>query len=166
MIDRRHGLPITRQAQLMRISRGSVYYRRKPPCDGQVQLMHSLDALHVAHPFAGSRMLKGLLQRQGALRGPQAYTDADETHVHDTAVLQAPHQCASSAAQGLSLSAAQQDGHACQSSLGHGHRKGAWRDNVFVERLWRSIKYEEVYLTCPLQPYQSVGERSRGLQVN
>ena len=65
MIDRRHGLPITRQAQLMRISRGSVYYRRKPPCDGQVQLMHSLDALHVAHPFAGSRMLKGLLQRQG-----------------------------------------------------------------------------------------------------
>ena len=24
--------------------------------------------------------------------------------------------------------------------------KGAWRDNVFVERFWRSIKYEEVYL--------------------
>ncbi len=24
--------------------------------------------------------------------------------------------------------------------------KGAWRDNVFVERLWRTIKYEEVYL--------------------
>ena len=24
--------------------------------------------------------------------------------------------------------------------------RSAWRDNVFVERLWRSIKYEEVYL--------------------
>jgi len=24
--------------------------------------------------------------------------------------------------------------------------KGSWRDNVFVERLWRSVKYEEVYL--------------------
>ncbi len=24
--------------------------------------------------------------------------------------------------------------------------KGAWRDNVFVERLWRTIKYDEVYL--------------------
>ncbi len=24
--------------------------------------------------------------------------------------------------------------------------KGSWRDNVFVERLWRSIKYEEIYL--------------------
>src|SRR5271155_3637636 len=32
--------------------------------------------------------------------------------------------------------------------------KGAWRDNVFVERLWRSIKYEEVYLRA----YDSVGE--------
>jgi putative transposase len=32
--------------------------------------------------------------------------------------------------------------------------KGAWRDNVFVERLWRSVKYEEVYLRA----YESVGE--------
>ena len=31
--------------------------------------------------------------------------------------------------------------------------KGAWRDNVFVERLWRSVKYEEVYLHA----YDSVG---------
>ena len=31
--------------------------------------------------------------------------------------------------------------------------KGAWRDNVFVERLWRSVKYEEVYLKA----YESVG---------
>ncbi len=32
--------------------------------------------------------------------------------------------------------------------------KGAWRDNVFVERLWRTIKYEEVYLRA----YESVPE--------
>ena len=32
--------------------------------------------------------------------------------------------------------------------------KGAWRDTVFVERLWRSVKYEEVYLRA----YDSVGE--------
>ena len=24
--------------------------------------------------------------------------------------------------------------------------KGCWRDNVFIERLWKSVKYEEVYL--------------------
>ncbi len=32
--------------------------------------------------------------------------------------------------------------------------RGAWRDNVFVERLWRSVKYEEVYLRA----YESVGQ--------
>ena len=32
--------------------------------------------------------------------------------------------------------------------------KGAWRDNVFVERIWRSVKYEEVYLKA----YDSVSE--------
>src|SRR5260370_24876876 len=32
--------------------------------------------------------------------------------------------------------------------------KGAWRDNVFVERLWRSVKYEEVYLRA----YETVSE--------
>ena len=69
MIDRSHDLPLTRQAQLMQISRGSIYYRRKPPCSKQEQVMHSLDALHVAHPFAGSRMLRGLLQRQGQCVG-------------------------------------------------------------------------------------------------
>ena len=37
--------------------------------------------------------------------------------------------------------------------------KGAWRDNVFVERLWRTIKYEEVYLRA----YASVSEARASL---
>ena len=37
--------------------------------------------------------------------------------------------------------------------------KGCWRDNVFVERLWRSVKYEEVYLHA----YDSVNDAKRGL---
>ena len=65
MIDRSRGLSLTRQAKLMCISRGCIYYRRKPPCQSRMQLMHSIEALHAAHPFAGSRMLKGLLHRQG-----------------------------------------------------------------------------------------------------
>ena len=32
--------------------------------------------------------------------------------------------------------------------------KGSWKDNVFVERLWKSVKYEEVYLRA----YESVPE--------
>jgi putative transposase len=37
--------------------------------------------------------------------------------------------------------------------------KGAWRDNVFVERLWRSVKYEEVYLRA----YESIGEARKSI---
>jgi len=37
--------------------------------------------------------------------------------------------------------------------------KGAWRDNVFVERFWRTIKYEEVYLRA----YASVPEARASL---
>jgi putative transposase len=38
--------------------------------------------------------------------------------------------------------------------------KCSWRDNAFVERLWKSVKYEEVYLHA----YDSVAEASQGLQ--
>ena len=38
--------------------------------------------------------------------------------------------------------------------------KGCWRDNVFVERLWRSVKYEEVYLHA----YDSVNDAKQGLE--
>jgi putative transposase len=37
--------------------------------------------------------------------------------------------------------------------------RGAWRDNVFVERLWRSVKHEEIYLRA----YDSVGEARASL---
>jgi putative transposase len=37
--------------------------------------------------------------------------------------------------------------------------QGAWRDNLFVERLWKSVKYEDVYLHA----YDSVSEAQRGL---
>jgi putative transposase len=37
--------------------------------------------------------------------------------------------------------------------------KGCWRDNVFVERLWRSVKYEEVYLKA----YDSVSAARAGI---
>ncbi len=37
--------------------------------------------------------------------------------------------------------------------------KGRWVDNVFIERLWRSVKYEEVYLKA----YDSAGDARRSL---
>src|ERR1700693_3540892 len=65
MIDRDHQLPIARQAELLEISRGSVYYLPRPVSAADLALMRRLDELHLAHPFMGARMLRDQLGRQG-----------------------------------------------------------------------------------------------------
>jgi putative transposase len=65
MIDRDHGLSVSRQAQLLGISRSSVYYLPRPASPADLALMRRIDQLHLEYPFAGSRMLKGLLQAEG-----------------------------------------------------------------------------------------------------
>jgi putative transposase len=65
MIDRDHGLSISRQAKALGISRGSVYYLPRPVSDADLALMRRIDELHLEYPFAGSRMLKSLLQAEG-----------------------------------------------------------------------------------------------------
>ena len=53
MIDRAHDLPITKQAQVLRISRGSVYYLPRPMPEADLAIMRRLDGLHLEFPFAG-----------------------------------------------------------------------------------------------------------------
>jgi putative transposase len=65
MIDPTHPLPIVRQAQLLDVSRSSVYYAPQPTSDADLALMRRIDELHLDHPFAGSRMLRDLLNREG-----------------------------------------------------------------------------------------------------
>ena len=55
MINREHDLPITKQAQVLRISRGSVYYLTRPMPEADLAIMRRLDRLHLEFPFAGSR---------------------------------------------------------------------------------------------------------------
>jgi len=69
MIDREHDLPIARQAGILRISRGSVYYLPRPVPDADLAIMQRLDRLHLEFPFAGSRMLRGLLAAEGCKIG-------------------------------------------------------------------------------------------------
>jgi putative transposase len=69
MIDRSHSLPVTRQAQTLGISRGSVYYRPRPVGEAGLALMRRIDQLHMEHPFAGSRMMRGLLRLDGVTVG-------------------------------------------------------------------------------------------------
>ena len=65
MIDRHHGLPITKQAKALGISRGSVYYLPRPVSRTDLSVMRRMDELHLEFPFAGSRMLRDLLNREG-----------------------------------------------------------------------------------------------------
>jgi len=69
MIDREHDLSITKQAEILKVSRGSVYYLPRPASSADLDIMGQLDRLHLEYPFAGSRMLRGLLVLQGCKVG-------------------------------------------------------------------------------------------------
>jgi putative transposase len=235
MIDRTHDLPITRQAKALNISRGSVYYLPRPVSAADLTIMRRLDRLHLEFPFAGSRMLRGLLAAEGSkigrrhvktlmrrmeiealyrrprttkpepghkiypylLRGkaitrPNQVWAMDITYipmargfVYLAVVLDWASRRVLSWRVSITMEAAfcvetlqdalvkhgkpeifntdqgsQFTGAAFTGVLADNgiaismDGKGAWRDNVFVERLWRSVKYEEVYLRA----YESVGE--------
>jgi len=240
MIDRGHDLPISKQAEALNISRGSVYYLPRPVSEGDLAIMRRLDRLHLEFPFAGSRMLRGLLAFEGCkigrrhvktlmrrmgiealyrhprttkpepghkiypylLRGVEitrpnqvwamdiTYIPMERGFVYLAVVLDWFSRRVLSWRVSITMEAAfcvetledalarhgrpeifntdqgsQFTGAAFTSVLSnHGiaismDGKGAWRDNVFVERLWRSVKYEEVYLKA----YGSVAEARASL---
>lgn len=74
MTDREHPLSITRQAQLLDISRGAVYYLPHPTSDSDLALMRRLDELHLEYQFMGARMLRDQLRREGTAVGRRHVT--------------------------------------------------------------------------------------------
>ena len=121
MIDRNHALPIARQAEVLGISRGAVYYVARPISEAHLALMRRIDCLHLAPPFMGTRMLRrelakdgievgrahiGTLMRRMNIRSlaPQPGTSKPLPRAHDLPVPAAPH-----------------NDHTCQSSLGAGY---------------------------------------------
>ena len=54
MIDRAHDLPISRQAKVLNISRGAVYYKPRQVSPKDLRLMRRIDELHLERPFAGA----------------------------------------------------------------------------------------------------------------
>ena len=240
MIDRKHKLPVGRQAGLLGISRGSVYYLPRPTPDADLALMRRIDELHLDYPFAGSRMLQALLKRDGfevgrlhvatlmrtmgieaIYRRPNTSKPAPGHKVFPYLLRKIPVTEPNQVwamdityvpmARGFVYLAAVVDWfsrrvlawrlsismdasfciEAVEEALArHGKPsifntdqgsqftsmaftgvlkaagisismdgRGAWRDNVFVERLWRTIKYEEVYLRA----YASVSEARASL---
>ena len=69
MIDPEHDLPIKQQAEALGISRSGVYYKPRPVSAEDLWLMRRLDQLHLEFPFAGARMLRGLLSADGCQIG-------------------------------------------------------------------------------------------------
>ena len=74
MIDRGHKLPLTRQAAVLGIGRGSLYYSACPVPASELAIMRRIDELHLDYPFAGSRMLRDLLRGEGIAIGRDQVT--------------------------------------------------------------------------------------------
>ena len=235
MIDRDHDLPVSRQAKVWNISRGSVYYQPRPVSAGDLKIMRRLDELHLEHPFMGARMLRDMLNREGVSIGrrhvatlmkrmgieaiyrrpntskpapghkiypyllrklkiekPNHVWAMDITYIpmargfvylaavvdwasrrvlsHRVSITMEADFCVEALEEALSKYGKPEIFNTDQGSQFTSidftrvlldakiaismDGKGAWRDNVFVERLWRSVKYEEVYLRA----YDSVFE--------
>ena len=65
MIDRTHPLPMVRQCQLLALARSTAYDQPTSVSLADLALMRRIDELHLAAPFAGARMLRDLLRREG-----------------------------------------------------------------------------------------------------
>jgi len=65
MIERGAEVAVTRQAQLLGLSRSSVYYTPRPLSQRDLRLMRRIDELHLELPFYGSRKLADRLRREG-----------------------------------------------------------------------------------------------------
>ena len=111
MIDRTHPLPITRQAQIVGISRGSVDYESEPISDADLKLMRCIDELHLELPFAGARMLRDLLRTEVLRCWAQAHDHADASHGHHGAVPQTEQEQESSRQHDLPVPAAHPGAH-------------------------------------------------------
>jgi len=235
MIDRSHALPITKQAKALGISRGSVYYRPRRVLAADLAIMRRMDELHLEFPFAGSRMLRDLLNQEGIgigrrhvatlmkrmgieaiyrkpntskpapghkiypylLRGmkvdrPNQVWAMDITYVpmargfvylaavvdwfsrrvlawRVSITLEAAF-CVEALEEALARHGRPEVFNTDQGSQFTSHDftdvllkagvaismdgKGSWRDNIFIERLWRSMKYEEIYLMA----YETVSD--------
>ena len=226
MIDRNHDLPLVRQAELLRLSRSTLYYEPQPVPAAELAIMRRIDELHLDYPFAGSRMLRDLLRGEGIAIGrelvatmmrrmwiealyrrPNTSKPADGHKIYPYLLrglaVERPNQvwamdityipmargfvylaavvdwfsrrvlawrlsitlevefCLDAVEealarygrpeifntdQGSQFTSAAFTGLLLENAIAISmDGRGSWRDNVFVERLWRSVKYEEVY---------------------
>lgn len=241
MIDPEHRLSRTRQAEILDLSRSSLYYKPVPIPAADLELMRTIDQLHLDYPFAGARMLRDMLKPKGhrvgrrhvtrlmrimgiealyrkkktTKRNPEhsvfpyllrGLTIERPNHVWCADISYIPMQrgflylfavldwatrrvlawrlsntlttdfCIETVQEAIAKYGKPEIFNTDQGSQftdgdfvqlireEHGialsmDGKGCWRDNVFIERFWRSIKYEEVYLHA----YESASQARGGI---
>ena len=240
MIDKGDKLPVTRQCDLLDLSRSGVYYTPAPLSEKDRELLRQIDEIHMAYPFYGSRKIRdelwskgyelgrdkvrGLMRRIGieALYVKPRLSLAHPAHVkypyllRGLEITQANHVWTADItyipmAKGFCYLVAimdwasrmvlswrlsnTMDSSFCVDALEEAiakygcpeifntdqgsqftaeaftdtlrargiaismDGKGRWMDNVFIERLWKSVKYEDIYLKA----YASMAEVKKGL---
>lgn len=119
MIDRAHKLSVARQVKLLGFSRGSVYYLPRPVPDGDLALMRRIDELHLDYPFAGSRMLQGLLRGEWLQTG-RLHVATLMKKMGIEAIYRGPNTSKPAPGQKSILPLAQASGHPTQPGVGDG----------------------------------------------
>ena len=240
MIDKEDSLPVTRQCEILELSRSGIYYNPSPISAKDVELMRQIDEIHLMYPFYGSRNIRNelwgkgydigrdrvrrLMRRMGIealyvkprlslshpghvkypylLRGLEI-TKAN--HVWSTDITYIPMArgfcylvaimdwasrmvlawrlsntldsafCVDALEEAITKygcpdifntdQGSQFTAEAFTNTLRANDiaismdGKGRWRDNVFIERLWKSVKYEDIYLKA----YAPMSEVKKGL---
>jgi transposase InsO family protein len=173
-IDKSHPLPVTRQCCLLDVARSSAYYRPAPISEEELRPMLSIDKLHTKWPFMGSRQIRDQLRRQGegvdrkrvqrlmrqmgivALDPKKRTSTPDKEHVIHPYLLRNLEVNRPGRPVLLKGVHRRPQQHDVRISM---DGKGRWIDNVFIEKLWRSLKYEEVYLRA----YETVAEAKQSI---
>jgi putative transposase len=65
MIDKEDSLPVTRQCEILELSRSGIYYNPSPISAKDVELMRQIDEIHLMYPFYGSRNIRNELWGKG-----------------------------------------------------------------------------------------------------
>jgi putative transposase len=240
MIDKADPLPITRQCEILDVTRSTFYYKPVPLSQAEIELMRQIDEIHMLYPFYGSRNIRNelwsrgyhvgrdkvrrLMRRMGieALYVKPKLSRINPIHAKYPYLLRELQISRSNQvwctditylpmARGFCYLVAIMDWHSrmvlawrlsntldssfCVEALEEAianygcpeifntdqgsqftadvfidtlksnniaismDGKGRWMDNVFIERLWKSVKYEDVYLKA----YPSMTEARRGL---
>ena len=240
MIDKEDSLPVTRQCEILELSRSGVYYNPVPLSARELEIMRQIDEIHLLSPFYGSRNIRNdlwakgynigrdhvrrLMRRMGieALYVKPRLSLSHPGHVkypyllRGLEITKANHVWATDItyipmARGFCYLVAIMDWASrkvlawrlsntldsafCVDALEEAiakygcpeifntdqgsqftaevftdtlranniaismDGKGRWMDNVFIERLWKSVKYEDIYLKA----YASMAEVKQGL---